>query len=135
MPTGARSIVAVVWEKSGWAIVARVYDLAAGALVTTATFASPGGITYRLYQMDGNTARELTSSATALTVGDVVYDTLQTNSIIWPVDSTGYNFKWTVPDTLIKRAGKHKIEIWLQPQSGSGFPLVVELDAKPLISR
>ncbi len=135
MPAGAKSLVAVVWEKSGWAIAARVYDLASGAAVTQATFSNPGTITYRLYQMDGNTPRELTASAQSLTVSDVIFDTMQTNSIIWPVDSTGYNFKWTVPDTLIKRAGKHKIEIFFQPSSGSGFPLVVDLDAKPLFSR
>lgn len=70
-----------------------------------------------------------TSTATAegtLTIDDVVFDTLQTDSR-WGVDSLGYNFAWEAPGTLFPAGGKtYRVECWCTTISGSVFPLVFE---------
>jgi len=130
----AKTLVGVVWQNSAWSVVGRLYNQA-GALVTQAMLGSPGGIAYRAYRMEGNVAREITSAATSITVANVIYDTLQTNSIVWPEDSTGYNFKWDVPYTLLKKGGRYQIEITFTPSSGDPYPVVVDVDCQPLLSR
>lgn len=35
----------------------------------------------------------------SLTISSVIYDTLQTTDSLWDADSTGYNFKTTIPAT------------------------------------
>lgn len=128
-----KTIVAAVWANSAWSVVGRLYNQA-GALVTQAMF-SGGSITYRAYRKEGNIPREITSSATSITVASVIFDTLQTNSVIWPEDSTGYNFKWDVPYTLLKKGGDYEIEISFTPASGDPYPVVVQVAVESLHSR
>lgn len=131
MSTGANPIVGTVWERSAWSVVGRLYNQD-GDLITQSMVSS---LTYRVYQMQGNSPRELTASAQTIVVADAIFDTLQTNSIVWPEDAIGYNFKWDVPFATIKRAGKFRIEITITPAAGDPYPIVVELNAESLLSR
>lgn len=126
-----KTIVAAVWANSAWSVVGRLYNQA-GSLVTQAMLSS---ISYRAYRKEGNVPREITSSATAIVVADTIFDTLQTNFVIWPEDSTGYNFKWDVPYTLLKKGGDYEIEISFTPASGDPYPVVIQVSAESLHSR
>ena len=70
----------------------------------------------------------VTVESGALTVGTVVYDTLQTDAR-WTKDSTGYNFAWAAPVTIVPEGGKtYQVEIEFTPASGAVYRYMVLLE-------
>jgi hypothetical protein len=63
----------------------------------------------------------------ALTVSSVVFDTLQTDGR-WSVDSTGYNFRYSVADTICTVAGAlYRFEAVVETSGGTLPPMVWEV--------
>ena len=86
-------IVQPVWEGTSLKVMARLVGKTNA--VTDILQANIASITYRVV-VDGTT--EVIAS-TALTVADVIFDTLQTSDAAWTKDSTGYNFMTIFPPT------------------------------------
>lgn len=87
-------------------------------------------IGYKIYKK--NDPGTLIDSGT-LTVANVIFDTLQTDSI-WTQDSTGYNFKTTVaganladPDVI------YRVEFQLTGTGGELAAVVAEITTLPMI--
>lgn len=77
---------------------------------------------YLLNDQDADSRTAVTNhSAVALTIADVIFDTLQTDSI-WTKDDTGYNFKHVIDvssDVAFAIAGRrYLVEYTLTPNSG-----------------
>jgi hypothetical protein len=66
----------------------------------------------------------------ALTVSSVVFDALQTDGR-WTRDSTGYNFRYDVADTICTDAGAlYLFEAVIETSGGSLPPMVWEVTCK-----
>ena len=61
----------------------------------------------------------------ALTIANVVFDTLQNDSR-WDRDSTGRNFLFEVPATAFSATGHHRVEVQFTPVAGEVFVVVWE---------
>lgn len=106
----------IVLEDVGVCIMARVVGNDAAA-ITQATISS---ISHKVTDLNTNTA--LTSGA--LTVASVVYDTLQTDAR-WTADTTGYNFAYVIPDTVIASGGTSVVvDVTFNPTTGQDFAVV-----------
>ena len=104
------------FEDTAITLMARIVD-ANNDPITQAGISS---ISYAVHKVDGTEVVE----STALTVSDVVFDTLQTDSI-WDTDSTGYNFKHE-PGAAAFPDGdtRYRVEYLFTPASGSPFRAV-----------
>ena len=112
-------------EDSGFSILGRLH--ADGVLVTQAGLAS---ITYSVFQCHTDTVVVAVSS---LVIATVIFDTLQTNALLWTEDATGYNFKHDVASTVITdSAYRYEFEYVITPVSGSPF---IWMPDKPLTVR
>lgn len=70
-----------------------------------------------------------------MTIASHVYDTLQTDSK-WDTDTTGYNFAYSVPAEELPEGNQtYRFEFIFEPVSGEEFPVVFEIETKPLASR
>ena len=57
----------------------------------------------------------------ALTISTVIFDALQTDKN-WTKDAVGYNFKWTVPASLLQNGGdKYQVDVKFTPVTGEVF--------------
>lgn len=95
-----------------------------GAVLTQANISS--GV-YTVYQ--NPTSSSLGTAVTGhdgatLTIADVIFDSLQTG-IEWTVDTTGYNFRHTVPidtnDAFATRRTEYVLQYKLTPTSGQNI--------------
>ena len=113
-----------VWEDSGFHLMARIVGDDA-AVITQSDISS---IAYSVHdKSDGSE-----TATGSLTVANVVYDTLQTDSR-WTVDATGYNFRWAVPASIPATGGKtYQLEIAFTPASGEVFHVVADIVTKAL---
>lgn len=88
----AKDIHAVVFRNATATFMARVENSVGEAIVQ----ASLAAVRYSVFQLDRDDPNEMTVVAghddAALVVGEVVFDTLQTDES-WTVDATGYNFR------------------------------------------
>lgn len=101
-------------------ILARVkYD---GSNITQAGISSITMLAKRLAQ--GTPVETLAS--TGLTVGQVVFDTLQTDDR-WTRDSSGYNFAATVPKEAFPAVDEYYVAFAFTPTSGSPFVVMVRV--------
>jgi hypothetical protein len=66
-----------------------------------------------------------------VTVSSAVFNALQTDSR-WTVDSTGYNFRFTVPAASFAKAGKTRVEFKFTPASGQAFHVVFDVQVRAL---
>lgn len=80
-----------VWEDSSLTLMARI----TGNAGTNITQASLSALTCRVFDSDDDNEEIL--PAPTITIAATVFDTLQTSDPRWTVDTTGYNFKFTIP--------------------------------------
>jgi hypothetical protein len=72
-------------------------------------------------------------ASTEITVADVVFDTLQTDSR-WTYDATGYNFRDAVPAAQLATGSEvYQIEYKFTPDSGEVWHVVFQLAATALL--
>lgn len=83
-------------------LMARMVGLDSQALIK----ADVTSITYSYWSKADETTQLGTDT---LTVNDVVFDSLQTES--WSVDASGYNFRWDIPPTLFTQAREYGLAI------------------------
>lgn len=97
-----------------------------GALVTQATVDSVDAYVSRLKHGKADDAGH-----ESLTVSSVIFDTAQTDDSRWTFDD-GYNFRATIPGSLMEKSGEHQIDIAFTMQ-GDDEPIWggVVVDAKP----
>jgi len=115
-----------VFEDGGFSIMARVVGQDA-ARITQASLTS---ISYSTFDRDSDTPDTAIIDATALTVANVVFDTLLTDDR-WTVDGTGYNFRHDVAATAVPTGGHcYRFEYLFTPSSGEAFWLVAEINAR-----
>lgn len=96
-----------------------------GPDATTVTSTMISGVTYSVY----DTAEPSTAlvSESTLTLGNVLYDTLQTDAR-WSRDSAGYNFRYDVQSTELPQGKKkYRFEFRFAPVSGQPFHTVWEV--------
>lgn len=109
------------WEDAALTVMARVQKDA-----TNITQAALSNIYCRVYD-----SSDTLQASPSVTISSAVFDTLQTDSR-WTADSTGYNFRFTVPASAFATAGKYRIEFIFDPASGDDFALVVKHYVKAL---
>ena len=111
--TNQADVYATAFKDGTARLAARVY--LDGADVTQADVSA---IVYSIYQLDEDDARTAVAghTAVALTVADVVFDTLQTDS-----QATNYNFLHTPPiatDAAFAAIGEYLVEYTITPATG-----------------
>lgn len=99
-------------EDSSFSVMGRV--VVAGTLWTQA---SVSAITYKVF----NSSNAEVSNG-SLTVGAVVFDTLQTDGR-WDIDSVGYNFRHDNDHQVLTDAGRYRIEYEVTMSAGNKFLL------------
>ncbi len=113
----------VVNESSSFSTMYRV--LVEGAAAKQADVASVE------FSVINDETKEVIQSLTALTVADVVFDSLQLNTM-WDVDASGYNVKHDVPHTLLTDATiRYRLEYKITFTGGTEVfltPIVVTLN-------
>lgn len=108
-------IRATIWEDSAVTCMAR-YETEDATNLQQADMTS---IAWKLFD-SADLSAVVTNGSGTLTVADVVFDTLQTDDR-WSVDSTGYNFKTSISQTLLNTGGK-VYQFWLLFTPSSGAP-------------
>jgi len=118
-------IPVTIYEDSGAYLMARVLG-GDGSAVQQSDISS---IAYSVYDMD-DTSSPGTGS---LTVANVVYDTLQTDSR-WTTDTTGYNFGWSAPASLFATGDRvYKVEVLFTPASGEVFHVQWDVTTRSML--
>lgn len=122
------------FEDSPIVLMDRVTSVS-GAAITQATITSIAYVVHE-YASQQEAERDINGSAVGtagtLTKTDVVFDTLQTGAP-WTYDTTGYNFRFTLPGTRRPTGGKwHRVEVTFTPSSGEAFPIVWIIETKAL---
>jgi len=64
----------------------------------------------------------------SIVVDDVIFDALQTGDARWTVDSTGFNFAWAAPATIIPDGSKtYHVQLTITPASGGVIKEIYQL--------
>ena len=118
-----------VWEDSDCVCMARVVGIDADEI----TQADVSSIALKVFDEDAADPDTAVSEA-SLTVSAVVFDTLQTDAR-WQVDTTGYNFRYTIPAAALA-TGDHTytVEFVFTMADTTKFPVVFSLYAQALRS-
>ncbi len=123
---------ATIWEDGGATCMARVVGDDNEAVQP----ADLKSITLKVY--DDNAANhDATTSTATVTIASAVFDTLVTTDGCWDYDSTGYNFKYTIPSTVFATGGhRYRAEFVFDPAAATSnnFPVVFEFNVQPLRS-
>lgn len=123
MKNQAEIFKGIVFQNGATVFLARVRD-SEGDYITQASVSS---ITYEVYDIDDSD--EAVDSGT-LTVADVVYDALQTDSR-WTVDVTGYNFAAELDGDAFPKGNKdYQVEFLVTPASGNPFYIAYQVNSK-----
>lgn len=124
-------ITAVVWEKMGATLMARIVGNAGVDIVQ----ADITAIVCKVFDIDDDEANAAASPT--VVVADAIFDNLQTDAI-WTKDATGYNFKFPMDDTIFTNADhRYVVEFEFDP-SGAGeakFAVVYRLTPNRLLSQ
>jgi hypothetical protein len=137
MSAAARVHRAKGFEGAPIVLMNRVYD-GAGAVIVQGAITS---IAYRVWEYasedeaDRDENGEQVGAEASLTVASVVYNTLQTASP-WDStrDSTGYNFRFTLPSACRPTGGTwHRVEVVFNPSAAGeeDFPIVWIIETLP----
>lgn len=129
MPTLPTPHTAPAKQSSGLYLMSRVVGND-GALVTQASF---GTITYTVYDLS-TTPKTTVEGPTSLTINSVVFNALQTTTLDprWTVDTTGYNFAFTVPAADLSKGGVvYWVTVNFAPSSGQPFADAWEVRTSP----
>ncbi len=122
-------ISGTIWEDTGPRLMARVVSVDGSAMLQS----SVSSISYGVFDLSVGSPPTQVASGT-LTVGTVVYDTLQTDAR-WTKDTTGYNFGWSAPASIFPKGGrKYQVEIKIVPTSGENFFLIFLITSKEVYS-
>lgn len=128
MPTPQR-FKGNVFEDGGASFMARV-AIQDGTNGQQADFT---GITYAVFDLDSATPATAVSSG-SLTVANVVFDTLQTDSR-WTKDSTGYNFRHDATPAMFPTGGhRYRMEYLFNPAAGEDFFVAFEVDTIAMLT-
>ena len=112
--------LATIYEDTGITCMARIQ----GGDASNITQATTSAITVAVFK-NANTSATYTAS---LTVADVVFDALQTDSR-WDYDSTGYNFRTELPALVFDTGdATYTVEYKFTPTSGSQYFVIYEVD-------
>src|SRR5690606_3215706 len=94
-------------------------------------------IKYEVWQVEHLPTPKKVTAETSLIVANVVYDSLQTDSI-WTVDDVGYNFKATLPHTDFParsiteypdaKIAVHSVQLRFVTSDSQEFTVIFELD-------
>lgn len=104
------------WEDAPLTIIGRVEGLDGDAIVQ----ADLASIALKVFN---NSTKEQIGVTTALTVSDVIFDTLQTD-YGWSADSEGYNFRYTMAATFFPTGGQVVlVEVIGTATSGGAVPI------------
>ena len=95
------SVTGTIREDSAFSVLLRIEHDGANAVQSDID-----SIEYQIFPHYSTTAH---TTATALTVADVIYDTLQTGGG-WNTDTTGWNFKHNVAATTFPTPGAYEME-------------------------
>jgi|SRR5579864_97101 len=91
------------WMLGNLVLLARIRS-ESGAYVTQASLLSG-----TVKVLDGYTPVQIGSTIN-LTIASVIFDTLQQDAIRWVLDTTGYNFLFTVPASYFPKAGLYLVQ-------------------------
>lgn len=120
------TITGVVYEDSTFALMAR-FEVDG----SNATQSDCSSITMKAWDTNDLTTTVL---STSLTVSSVVFDTLQTDGR-WSVDTTGYNFRYDVADTVCTTAGsRYLFEAVVTTAGGKLPPMRWEVECRNTVS-
>jgi len=133
---GAIDTQGQVFKRGTATLMARVRGNDAGNI----TRDDVASIAYSIYRLDeddvDSRAAVENHDAVDVTVADVIFDALQTDDDRWTVDSTGYNFRHTIPISsyvAFAVAGVHYlVEYTLTMASGQGEKILVRYDLECL---
>src|SRR5262245_38045281 len=89
-------------------------------------------VSYTVYELEGPTPKEPVAGPADLSVGQVIFNTLQTD---WNVDPIGYNFQCTVPAAVFtdRTGGTLRLVVLITLTSGNGFQLPWDLQVENLV--
>ena len=117
---------AIIYEDSGITCMARIQ----GGDASNITQATTSAITVAVFK-NANTTATYTAS---LTVADVIFDSLQTDSR-WSKDSTGYNFRYGVIASVFDSGdATYRVEFKFTPTSGSQYWVIYSIDTVEVFS-
>ena len=112
----ADPVTGIVYEDSTFSLMSRFEVDGANAVQ-----ADCSSITIKAWDTDDYDTTVLSAT---LTVSNVVYDTLQTDGR-WDTDSTGYNFRYDVADTICTEPGhQYRFEVVVTTSGGKLPPMV-----------
>lgn len=97
MPPGVIRFIARQGQPATF--TARQRLVSTGGYITQETVAS---IAYAIWDLRQSPPLQILAGS--ITVAASVFDTLQVDPILFPLDSTGYNFKWTTPQLAFPNA-------------------------------
>lgn len=91
------------------------------------------GIDLSVFDLDSSTPTTAVYTE-SLTIASVILDTPVTTNVNWSEDTTGYNFLYDLPDTVLTNGGHlYVAEFKVTLSAGPVGHFVVEIDAEPLI--
>ena len=126
MPTEPIVIEGNCWKGYQLTVLALVQGVN-GPNVTQADVAS---ITCKVFDSCGNEV-----ASPAVVVAESVFDTLQLDRG-WDQDSTGYNFRHTIPGSAFPNAGVYGVCYEVTPPGqGEPYPIVARVTAREVVPR
>lgn len=117
-----------IWEDSDATVMARITG-DDGAIIVQADVSSIARTTYDCSQVPPVAVE----SGTAINVAASVFDELQTDAR-WDADSTGYNFRNTVPASVLDTGGRvYRTEYAFTGASSESYHVVANITTKEIL--
>lgn len=107
-------------ERSALWVLERIVNPNSGAYISQATIAD---IAYEIHDAQ---ARRKIAGAKALTIANVVWDSLQLGKG-WTADTLGWNLAFTVPGDYFPAEGTYRVDVRFVPVTGATFYTALEV--------